>query len=381
MKTYLVLFLGFFLLAGCGGGGGSDEPVPPSNLSFSVEIDEEGSGEVTVTATAENARYYTFYFGDTPNSPISRDNGSATYTYGNSGTYTITVQAHTSPAVYISKSENIEVTIDETVEIPTGPTSPETREGMNLVWADEFDGPSINTTDNWTFEEGNGAGGWGNNELEYYTKGDNAFIQTDDNSNGYLVIKAKKQSLNGFAYTSTRMITKGKREFTFGRVDIRARIPKGQGIWPALWTLGANISQAGVGWPKCGEIDIMEMVGGGGKEKSVHGTVHWYNDVEPIGYANYGGDTTMTSGIFPDQFHVYSIEWDTDYIKWFVDGTEFHRILISPVDNPTRFDEFRKNHFFIFNVAVGGNWPGSPDATTVFPQHMIVDYIRVFQPD
>jgi beta-glucanase (GH16 family) len=381
MKTYLVLFLGLFLLAGCGGDGGSEDPTAPTDLSFVVDINEEGSGEVTVTATAENTKYYTFYFGDTPNNPVSKDNGVATYTYGNAGTYTIKVQAHATPNLFISKSENIEVEIDETVEIPEGPTSPESREGMTLAWADEFDGPTVNTTDNWTFEEGNGSGGWGNNELEYYTKGDNAFIQTDENENGYLVIKAKKEQKNGFAYTSTRMITKDKYEFTFGRVDIRARIPKGQGIWPALWTLGANISDEGMGWPKCGEIDIMEMVGGGGKEKSVHGTVHWHNDVAPIGYASYGGDTTMTSGTFSDMFHVYSIEWDTDNIKWLVDGKEFHRILISPVDNPTRFDEFRKDQFFIINLAVGGNWPGPPDAATIFPQHMIVDYIRVFQPE
>jgi beta-glucanase (GH16 family) len=377
MKTCLYLLLGLFLLAGCGGDG-SNEPTPPSNLSFVVDIDEEGSGEVTVTATADDAKYYTFYFGETPDNPISQDNGVATHIYSNSGSYTIKVEAHATPTVAVSKTEIIDVVIDETVEIPEGPTSPETREGMNLVWADEFNGPTINTSENWTFETGNN--GWGNNELEYYTPGDNAFIQTEG-ENGYLIITAKKQSFNGASYTSTRMITKGKREFKFGRVDIRARIPKGQGIWPALWTLGNDIGTVDVGWPKCGEIDIMEMVGGGGREKTVHGTVHWYNDVAPVGYASYGGDTTMTSGTFPDQFHVYTIEWDTDYIKWFVDDKEYHRILISPADNPSRFDEFRKPHFFIFNIAVGGNWPGNPDGTTLFPQHMIVDYIRVFQPE
>jgi len=153
-------------------------------------------------------------------------------------------------------------------------------------------------------------------------------------------------------------------------VDIRAALPKGQGIWPALWMLGSNFDT--VSWPACGEIDIMEMIGGGGRENTVHGTVHWQNEGK---HAQFGGKTTLPSGTFSDQFAVYSITWDATSIRWFVDNKQYHVIDTTPAE----LDEFRRNFFFIFNVAVGGNWPGSPNTTTTFPQHMIVDYVRVFQ--
>jgi beta-glucanase (GH16 family) len=162
----------------------------------------------------------------------------------------------------------------------------------------------------------------------------------------------------------------GKKEFKYGRVDIRAALPKGQGIWPALWMLGSNFSD--VGWPMCGEIDIMELVGGDGKDNIVHGTTHWDNNGS---YANYGGSYRLPTGIFNDEFHVFTIIWDESKIAWLVDDKQYHSIDISPA----ALSEFRQEFFFIFNVAVGGNWPGSPDGTTEFPQRMIVDYVRVFQ--
>lgn len=250
------------------------------------------------------------------------------------------------------------------VSIPTtGSTSPSSYEGMTLVWEDEFEGNSLNTA-YWTHETGTGQNGWGNNELQFY-RSQNTSVQ-----DGYLVITAKKENFSGSEYTSSRIITKDKKEVRYGRIDIRAVMPQGQGMWPALWMLGANFSE--VGWPACGEIDIMEMVGGKGRENTVHGTVHWLATGQR---AEYGGLYRTTSGTLADKFHVYSIIWDAGSIRWLIDNKQYHVIDTTPGE----LDEFRRQFFFIFNVAVGGNWPGAPDATTTFPQHMIVDYVRVFQ--
>ena len=266
----------------------------------------------------------------------------------------------------------IEITIQDNDEPPgneliipsSGYQSPTAYDGYQMVWQDEFDQESLNLND-WTYEIGNGYSGWGNNELEYYTDENTSMVD------GNLVITAKKESRGGYNYTSSRIITKGKQEFKYGRVDIRAVLPYGQGIWPALWMLGANIDQ--VSWPKCGEIDIMELIGGGdGRDNVVHGTVHWDNNGS---YANYGGSTKLSSGIFNDEYHVFSILWDESKIKWLLDGEQYHEIDITPA----ALSELRSDQFVIFNVAVGGNWPGSPNSSTTFPQFMIVDYIRVFE--
>jgi hypothetical protein len=250
---------------------------------------------------------------------------------------------------------------DTSLTVPeTGYSSPTEYAGMELIWADEFDEGS-DIEDNWTFEFG--GHGWGNNEWQYYKK-DNARIH----EGGYLVIEARDERYSSWNYTSSRIITRDKFEFTYGRVDIRANLPYGQGIWPALWMLGYNISN--VGWPACGEIDIMELIGH--QPATTHGTAHWSNNGQ---HAQYGGHKTLSSGIFNDEFHVFSIIWDENHIEWLLDGQKFHQLDI----RPNELSEFHHDHFFIFNVAVGGNWPGYPDASTEFPQRMIVDYIRVFQ--
>jgi len=250
------------------------------------------------------------------------------------------------------------------IDIPaTGYSTPDSYPGMTKIWQDEFTGTAIDES-NWTFEIGNGSSGWGNNELQYYRK-DNAMIY----DNNHLVIQAKNDPFNGFQYTSTRMITKDKFDFKYGRVDIRAVLPEGQGIWPALWMLGSNFQT--VGWPACGEIDIMELVGNApGK---VHGTMHWRDSNGQ--HSQYGGDISLPSGKFSDEFHVFSIIWDSNSIRWLMDDQQYHVADTSP----NSLSEFQGDFFFIFNVAVGGNWPGSPNSSTQFPQHMIVDYIRVFQ--
>ena len=254
---------------------------------------------------------------------------------------------------------------DTDVFIPdNGNTSPLSYPGMTLIWQDEFDGPTINEN-YWNFEIGTGSNGWGNNESQFYLK-ENAYI-----SDGHLVIQARNENYAGRDYTSTRMTTEGKFDFQYGRVDIRAALPEGQGIWPALWMLGANFSSAG--WPFCGEIDIMELVGH--EPDRVHGTVHWAD--QNGNHAQYGGSTKLNFGTFKQKFHVFSIIWNANRITWLLDDVPYHEIDLTPAP----LSEFRAPYFFIFNVAVGGNWPGYPDASTVFPQQMIVDYIRVFQPE
>ena len=253
---------------------------------------------------------------------------------------------------------------DNPFNIPaTGYSTPETYAGKTLVWQDEFNGTALDLSA-WTFETG--AGGWGNNELQYY-RPENTFF-----SAGNLIIEARKENFGGAAYTSSRLITKGKKELKFGRIDIRAALPQGQGIWPALWMLGGNIST--VNWPACGEIDIMELIGS--EPNRVHGTAHYGSTTNQHQYI---GDSKVLPGTanFGDEFHVFSIVWEQDKITWLLDDVQFFQITpttISPSPYP-----FNQNFFFIFNVAVGGQWPGNPDATTVFPQRMIVDYVRVFQ--
>lgn len=250
--------------------------------------------------------------------------------------------------------------------IPAGGyTSPTSYAGMNLVWADEFDGTAVNP-DNWTFETGTGANGWGNNELQYYREDNTSIL------NGHLVITAKKQKFASSDYTSSRLVTKGKKAFKFGRIDIRAALPEGKGLWPALWMLGSNIDA--VGWPACGEIDIMELTGD--LPNRTLSTVHFGANVSQHQYISQSKYLSGNAN-FQDEFHVFSINWVADKIEFLVDDEVFH--TITPANLNGAPYPFNKPFFFVFNVAVGGNLPGSPDDSTPFPQSMIVDYVRVFQ--
>jgi beta-glucanase (GH16 family) len=248
----------------------------------------------------------------------------------------------------------------------TGYSTPLSYPGYTLAWNDEFSGTTLDLN-NWNQEIGNGTNGWGNNELEYYTNSTkNTFV-----SNGNLVIEARKESIGGFNYSSGRMTTQNKKTFKFGRIDIRAKLPVGKGIWPALWMLGTNITS--VSWPACGEIDIMELIGT--YPGRIHGTIHW----KPVNGTNTskGAEYNLPSGDFSQQFHVFSIIWSQDTITWLVDDKPF--LTTTKADLGAANYPFNAHQFFIFNVAVGGNWPGPPDAGTVFPQRMFVDYVRVFQ--
>lgn len=229
-------------------------------------------------------------------------------------------------------------------------------QGWQLVWSDEFNG-SIGP--NWVFETG--AGGWGNNELQYYRR-ENATIE-----NNALVITAKREDFGGMAYTSARMRTQGLKTFKYGRMEARMKLPAFLGAWPAFWMLGANLPQ--VGWPASGEIDVMEHVN---DENKVYGTIHWQDNNGQ--YAQYGGNTATTV----TDWHVYAVEWDPSAIRWYVDGTKYHEANIANGINGT--DEFQKDFFLLLNFAVGGNWPGFNVNTAALPAKMVVDYVRVYAP-
>jgi beta-glucanase (GH16 family) len=245
--------------------------------------------------------------------------------------------------------------------------------GWTLTWSDEFNGPngSIPNGSQWVSEVG--GDGWGNDELEYYTeRPENAFIQ-----DGNLVIKIMAEKYKGSDgvtrnYTSARLKTLGKFSQTYGRFEARIKVPKGQGIWPAFWMMGDDVIKSG--WPACGEIDIMENIG---KEPALaHGTIHGpgYNGAGGIGSPYALPDKQR----FADDFHVYAVEWEPNAIRFYVDKDLY--ATRTPAELPSGSKWVFDHPFFILlNVAVGGGWPGNPDATTVFPQTMLVDYVRVYR--
>jgi beta-glucanase (GH16 family) len=281
------------------------------------------------------------------------------------GNKAVTIEACEQPFGYVANSNDTDDVPKPVSIIPAkGYTTPATYPNLKLAWADEFDGTSLDEKF-WNYEYGNN-NGWGNEELQNYKK-ENTSVK-----DGYLIIQAKNESAGAQNYTSSRLTTQNKYNFKYGRVDIRAALPKGQGLWPALWMLGKNIPQ--VSWPKCGEIDIMEMIGGdaSGRDNTVYGTVHWDNSGS---YAMFGGNTKLASGIFNDEFHVFSIVWDAKSIIWYLDDKQFHKIDTTPAG----LSEFQEEYFLLVNLAVGGKWPGNPNGTATFPQYLVVDYIRVFQ--
>lgn len=244
------------------------------------------------------------------------------------------------------------------------PTPSLEREGWELIWNDEFDGTEINEA-NWTHEVG--GDGWGNGESQYYTDNPtNSYVQ-----DGFLVIQALEENLLGKRFTSARLSSQGKVEVQYGRIEARIKIPYGQGLWPAFWMLGNDIDK--VGWPFAGEIDIMENVGF--EPATVHGTIHGPGY---FGGNGVGGPRNLYDGErYADNFHVYAIEWEENEIRWFVDDDQYFSVSSQGVPGEWVYDH---PFYMILNVAVGGAWPGYPDDTTTFPQTMMVDYVRVYQP-
>ncbi len=236
-----------------------------------------------------------------------------------------------------------------------------------LVWSDEFDGSELDES-SWNYEIGDGCPkicGWGNKQKQYYTR------ENTEVREGKLIITAREEEKGGYDYTSSRIQSAGKREFRFGRIDIRAKMPIGKGMWPALWMLGA--SRYDIGWPKCGEIDILELAGN--QPSLAQGTVHYQGRKwRKLNKAYY----ELEEGTFADDFHIYSLDWEKDRMAWLVDDLKYYEITRDSVDSD-RYP-FNDPFYFIINLAVGGSWrAGNPDSTTVFPQTLEVDYIRVYQ--
>ncbi len=340
----------FLLLISCGrngDGGGSTDTSTPSNLKIVANIvgktdanpNGDGSGVVNFTVTADNATSYRILIGS---ESFTSSDGNFSYTFTNQGTntYTVYVSAYKGEKFI---SGNIAVTVFKT---------------PNLLWADEFETDGLPNPNKWGYDTGNN-NGWGNNELEYYTnRQENAYV-----SGGTLKINLIKEPYQGFNYTSARLLSKGKFSFKYGRVDIRAKLPAGGGTWPALWMLGDNITTAG--WPACGEIDIMEHVGN--QLNKIYGTLH-----HPGHSGGNGDGATVNISNATTEFHIYSLDWSSTQIKFYVDNQLFYTFA-----NNSNLP-FNQNFFLIFNVAMGGNFGGAVDPNFT-SSSMEVDYVRVYQ--
>ena len=338
LNRILIAGAAFLLMAASCNKGETPKPGgAPVNLALSATVATDNSGNVSFRATATNAVSFDFDLGN----GVFRTSldGSLTYRYTASGSYDINVIAKSAGGQTTSIRKTISVTV-----------------ARSLIWADEFDSPGAPDPAKWGYDIG--AGGWGNAELQYYTNRlDNAEV-----SNGTLKITAKREAFSGSAFTSARLLTRNKFSFQYGRVDARAKLPVGAGTWPAIWMLGANFGT--VGWPACGEIDIMEHRGN--DPNRIHGTVHYTGN---SGGGGIGG-TTLSSNV-SSTFRVYSIEWNDQAIKFMIDDVvyfTFPNLSTLPFNQP---------FFLILNVAMGGNFGGTVDPA-FSNSTMEIDYVRVY---
>ncbi|RYE04735.1 MAG: glycosyl hydrolase family protein, partial [Sphingobacteriales bacterium] len=314
--------------------------VTPTNLTVNATVSADNNGNVSFTASATNAATYDYDFGNGVFQTVA--SGVVTYRYPEGGTYNVNVVAKSKSGKTISKSISVTVTVSSA-----------------LVFADEFDTPGAPDPAKWDYNLGTGDSGWGNNELQYYTNRPDNVVVAD----GMLKITAKKESFSGSAYTSARLLTRGKFDFTFGTVEVKAKLPIGVGTWPAIWMLGSNY--ATTAWPGCGEIDIMEHVGS--QQNKIHSTLHYPG--------HSGGDGVTKSTMEPTastEFHIYKAEWTATSIKFYVDDTLYHNF---PNNGSIPFNH---NFFLILNVAMGGNF-GGPVAAGFTSSSMEIDYVRVYQ--
>lgn len=237
------------------------------------------------------------------------------------------------------------------------------RPGWELAWHDEFDGPALDRS-RWAFDQG---GVWSNGEEQFYTdRPENARIEK-----GKLILEARREDYFGNDYTSARVTTRGLASFRYGRIEARMRVPAGPGLWPAFWMLGEDVDK--VRWPGCGEIDIVEAIGR--EPARAYGTVHGarFHGVGAISAAY-----TLPSGILADADHVYAVEWEPGVVRWYVDDALYR--TVTPKDLPVASEwPFEKPFFLILNLAVGGSWPGPPEASTQFPAQLEVDWVRVYR--
>lgn len=345
-----LFFAAIFILFSCSGDSGGSEPVDksPSNLIVSTSIvgsdtqnpNGDGTGIVNFTAKADNATLYKMLVnGET----LTSATGSFTYTFTALGTndYTVHISAYNADK-FISKTVNVTVKV-----------SPK------LVWSDEFNTDGAPDQSKWSYELGTGQGGWGNNELQNYTdRRENSVV-----SNGTLKINLKKEAYQGSTFTSARLVSKGKYDFKYGKIEFRAKLPAGGGTWPALWMLGSNYETSP--WPACGEIDVMEHVGN--QQNKVFSTLHFPGN---SGSNAVGGQTTVPTA--STEFHTYSAEWSPTFIKFYVDNNLFFTF------NNSASLPFNNKFFIIMNMAMGGNFGGTVDPA-VTAATMEVDYVRVYQ--
>jgi beta-glucanase (GH16 family) len=339
----------FTALFSCSSSDSSSGSVP-DNAQLNVVINTEvvgttismpngnGAGLVKFNISPNNATSYKIVFGD--GETLETTTGVFTHTYSSSGTKTYEVQVKAFNGLkYFNSTKSITIFVATT-----------------QIWADEFDVNGVPNTSKWGYDLG--AGGWGNNEPQYYTnRTENAIVQ-----GGVLKIITKKESYLGSNYTSARLKTSGKFSFKYGKVEFRAKMPSGGGIWPALWMLGDNIGT--VGWPACGEIDIMEHLGN--QSNKIYATLHY------SGHSGGSGDssTTLISNA-ATEFHIYTLEWRADYIKFYVDNQ-----LFKTVTNSASLP-FNQKFFLIINCAIGGDFGGSIDPNFV-SSTFEVDYVRVY---
>jgi beta-glucanase (GH16 family) len=358
-KTYkgFIAFISFFLLLSCGSSENDSNDILkdifPENLNIEVTIigidannlNGDGSGQIKVTASATNAASYRIKFGD--GNETTNASGIVEHKYLTEGlkTYNIEVFAISSDGNSIGDFKKIDIFTSQN--------------GTSLIWSDEFNTDGAPNANNWGFDIGTGSNGWGNGESQYYTNSSNNVIV----ENGLLKITAKKENFNGAQYTSSRLLSKGKFDFKYGRVEVRAKLPQGKGTWPAIWMLGANFET--VSWPACGEIDIMEHVGN--DQNKIHSTLHYPNNSGGNGNGN-----SITVSNVSSEFHIYEVVWSATSIVFTVDGNQIHSF--SNNNNVP----FNHNFFLILNVAMGGSFGGAIDAN--FTQStMDVDYIKVYQ--
>lgn len=351
-----IFFISLFFCACNGEDNGNDGvgTVKPSNLSVTANVigansenpNGDGSGKVEFKLNASNAAYYKINV-DGNNMELTET--VFTYTFGKGGTheYPVAVSAYNSGG-FVSTTIAVKVYVDDELE---------------LVWQDEFDQEGTPDPNNWGYNIGNGENGWGNNESQYYTdRLENAKVE-----NGVLKITAKREDYEGFGFTSARLLTANKFDFTYGRIDVRAKLAGGGGTWPAIWMLGSSIGM--VGWPACGEIDIMEYTGNNpGKVQSALHTSSSFGNTVNHKSVPISNETT--------EFHTYSIIWTEESIVFLLDDEAYYTYDPTPKNNKNW--PFTKEQFIILNIAIGGNLGGEIDPNFQ-SSTMEIDYVRVYQ--
>ncbi|WP_084625567.1 glycoside hydrolase family 16 protein [Salinimicrobium xinjiangense] len=360
-----IIIIGLGLLLSCSGGADDEiypptpepEQVLPTNLTLDISVvgaDEnnpfgDGSGMIQVVAKATNAIKYEFRFGD--GTVVTDTTGTVEYTYTRRelNNYSVSVSAYSKTNDFINTFKQIQILVERP------PFD-------NLVFSDEFDIDGSPDNSKWGYDIGTGSNGWGNGEKQYYTdRPENVKVEE-----GLLKITAKKENYGSSSYTSARILTEGKFDFTYGRVEVRAKLPYGEGTWPAIWMLGSNIRT--VGWPACGEIDIMEHWGHnqGVVQSALHTSSSFGNTV------NHGAQNIDDVSA---AFHVYAVEWDDYEIVFSVDGVVHY--TYKPANKNSETWPFDASQFLILNVAMGGSWfTIDPDFTS---STMEVDYVRIYQ--